>query len=84
MSEKWEPELSICEEFELSFTGEAEKYQSSRLGKYEKRSNLENGKISYYNKDEKQYLFWINTNGEKYWMVSRRTLMCYIQSLLKL
>ena len=61
----------ICQKFELIATGGAKYNQASRLGIYQKHSSIANNRISYFNEEKNQYLFWIakdNTPG--YWMVS--------------
>ena len=61
----------VCQEFELMTTGGAKYNQASRLGVYQKHSSVANNRISYFNEEKGQYLFWIEkVNGPGYWMVS--------------
>ena len=57
-----------CFEFDLSSLGGALHFQKSRLGKYILQDDLVNGRITYFNQEKKQYLFWISKN-DGYWMV---------------
>jgi hypothetical protein len=60
----------ICKEFELTYTGEAKDIQASRLGVYKKQLTTVNDRISYYNQDKRQYLYWIKKGIEPgHWMV---------------
>ena len=60
----------ICKEFELTSTGEAKDLQSSRLGVYKKQLTLVNDRISYYNQEKGQYLYWVKKGNEPgHWMV---------------
>ena len=60
----------ICKEFELIYTGEAKDAQASRLGLYKKQLTLVNDRISYYNQEKRQYLYWVKKENEPgYWMV---------------
>ena len=60
-----------CMSFELTLSGAAMSWQSSKLGVYKQEQNRSiNGRVFYYNNIKRQYLFWISTRGG-YWMVSR-------------
>ena len=63
-----------CSEFDLSSLGGALHFQKSRLGKYILQDSLVNGRITYFNQEKKQYLFWINKN-DGYWMVRNPFLL---------
>ena len=65
-----------CSEFDLSSLGGALHFQKSRLGKYILQDSLVNGRITYFNQEKKQYLFWINKN-DGYWMVRNPFLLYY-------
>ena len=59
-----------CKEFELYYEGNAKLSQSSRLGHYKKEGRLVNNKVSYFNEEKKQYLYWVDKPGTAgYWMV---------------
>ena len=59
-----------CKEFELIYPGEAKDAQASRLGLYKKQLTLVNDRISYYNQEQRQYLYWVKkVNEPGYWMV---------------
>ena len=60
-----------CKKFELTSTGGAKEWQSSKNGKYERQDYLVEGRSVYKHVDKKQHLFWV-TKGGGYWMVSRR------------
>ena len=58
-----------CKEFELYYDGNAKLSQASRLGHYKKEARLVNNKVSYFNEDKRQYLYWVNKPGSAgYWM----------------
>ena len=59
-----------CKEFELYYEGNAKLSQASRLGHYKKEPRLVNNKVSYFNEEKQQYLYWVNKPGTAgYWMV---------------
>ena len=59
-----------CKEFELYYEGDAKLSQASRLGHYKKEAGLVNNKVSYFNEEKQQYLYWVNKPlAAGYWMV---------------
>ena len=65
------PTKCDCKKFELTSTGGAKEWQSSKNGKYERQDYLVEGRSVYKHVDKKQHLFWV-TKGGGYWMVSHR------------
>ena len=60
----------MCNEFELTAFGGAKDKQASKLGVYQKHLAIVNKRISYFNEDKNQYLFWITKINEPgYWTV---------------
>lgn len=60
-----------CKSFELTLSGGAMSWQSSKLGMYKQEQNRSiNGRVFYYNTIRGQYLFWTSNRGG-FWMVSR-------------
>ena len=64
-----ESKEKACKEFILSSTGGSRSYQQSRFGTYKLQNTVVNGRVTYFNEDNNQYLFWISEN-DQYWMVS--------------
>ena len=63
------PQEEACKEFFLSSVEGARLYQQSRFGTYKLQNVLVNGRVTYFNEEKSQYLFWIN-KYDQYWMVS--------------
>ena len=60
-----------CKSFELTLSGDAMSWQSTKVGVYKQERNRSiNARVFYYNKIAGQYLFWILNHGG-YWMVSK-------------
>ena len=64
-----EPKEKACKEFLLSSTGGSRSYQQSRFGTYKLQNDVVNGRVTYFNEEKNQHLFWIN-QYDQYWMVS--------------
>ena len=63
---KYISEIQACKTFTITSSGGAKKSQAMRLGTYIKEIGLTNGRVAYYNRKNRQYLYWMNG----FWLVS--------------
>jgi hypothetical protein len=76
------PKEQACKEFILSSTGGTRSYQESRFGTYTLQNSLVNGRVTYFNEEKNQHLFWIS-KYDKYWMVSGLLIFIHGHILLR-